>query len=543
MTKATNKFTNRNKFERPQTSKQQPKRKAIPLQMPSLERQNYRIVHQLGSGSFGKVYKAVHLPDNLEVALKVIDLESTEDDIADLEEEVKVISECENEHITKYYGSFVYRDELWIVMELLSGGSCLDLIKYRRPELIAEPIIAEIMAQFLEGLEYLHKTNKIHRDVKAANILVSGDGVIKIADFGVAAQISTYMSKRNTFVGTPFWMAPEVIMSDSGAVYSFSADVWSVGITAIELAQSRPPHSNIEPMKAIWLIPERPPPTLPSSFSPEFQDFVKCCLQRSPSSRSTVSALLNHPFLRRRSIGQLKKLVKEVCENKKVVPYKGQQPSDSNDTTSNDEAEFEDLDWDFETVRPESVTQILDGNLDFSATNSTSAPSSAPSCALPSAKQSLEFGSSTPQTPRSNRSSHSDFNASTLINHPGTPSSSTPSTFNPNSSSNSNISTLRTVNKSTINDSTLRQSTLNTITSHNRLSKIFTHAGRKFKSSVLTDIGSMLKAEPPTPEISGYLFRKIGKHAAQQFDLKSNNNFDQVEQILVNGYLKSLRER
>ncbi|RMY18806.1 hypothetical protein D0866_13064, partial [Hortaea werneckii] len=318
--------------------------------------EEYQMLEELGSGSFGVVYKAIEKATGDLVAIKHIDLEGSDDDIREIQQEISLLATCSSEYVTSYKASFVRGVKLWIVMEYLGGGSCLDLLK---PGAIAEQYIAIILRELLQGLDYLHSTGKIHRDIKAANILLSETGHVKIADFGVAAQLTNIKSQRLTFVGTPFWMAPEVIQE---AGYDFHADIWSLGITAMEMALGQPPRSDVHPMKVLFLIPKEKPPRLEgNNWTREFKDFVALCLNKDPERRPTARALLKHSFIRRATktdalqelVQRAKSYEQEGTVREKDLKYYEETLKDMGAAEEDDDDE-----WVFETVKPNSTVRM-----------------------------------------------------------------------------------------------------------------------------------------------------------------------------------------
>eukprot|EP01116_Phalansterium_solitarium_P016504 TRINITY_DN3847_c0_g1_i1.p1 TRINITY_DN3847_c0_g1~~TRINITY_DN3847_c0_g1_i1.p1 ORF type:complete len:437 (+),score=117.38 TRINITY_DN3847_c0_g1_i1:190-1311(+) len=258
------------------------------------------MIEIIGEGSYGLICTCRNVNTGQIFAIKFLEIDEEEE--ANLQKEIDILKESTAcKYVVQYHGCYLKDNTLMIVMELCDGGSCLDMMQMCNLT-YTEDQISAICAGMLQGLVHLHSHKIMHRDLKAGNVLITKEGIAKLADFGVSAKLAHTMQKKKTLVGSPYWMAPEIITvqkNDDG--YDYKADIWSLGITAIELAEGRPPHYEVASLRIIFLIPVRDPPTLkePDKWSPEFHDFLNHCLVKDPTKRATAAELLKHPFVQR----------------------------------------------------------------------------------------------------------------------------------------------------------------------------------------------------------------------------------------------------
>ncbi|XP_074662164.1 myosin-IIIb-like [Tubulanus polymorphus] len=286
--------------------------------------QTWELDDRIGEGTYGEVFGAKNRKTAEIVAVKI--MEAIHEVVEEIEEEYRILKELGGRcNIPRFHGIYLKRNDkpsdvqLWLAMELCGGGSVTDLAKseIKAERRLSEQVIAHLIRETIDGLVHLHKNKVMHRDVKGHNILLTNDAEVRLVDFGVSGHLKTTHGRRNTSVGTPYWMAPEVVACEQQIEYEYDyrCDTWSLGITAIELADGEPPLTDLHPMRALFRIPRNPPPSVKneSDWSPEFIDFIKTCLIKDFERRPFVKDLYDHPFIKN-SISSKQMVVIEIKE-------------------------------------------------------------------------------------------------------------------------------------------------------------------------------------------------------------------------------------
>ncbi|THH15477.1 hypothetical protein EW146_g5007 [Bondarzewia mesenterica] len=330
------------------------------MSQPSVH-QLYQRLETVGKGAYGSVHKGRHIPSGNIVALKIIDLDTADDDVQDIQREVALLTQLrDGPNITKYYGCHLDGPRVWIVMEFAQGGSVFNLMKPSPDNSLEEKYVVIIVREVLIALIYLHKSSVIHRDIKSANVLVTASGKVMLCDFGVSALLATTSSKRNTLIGTPYWMAPEVVQPVPA--YDTKADIWSLGIMIYEMIKGSPPHANVEQARVIQLIPRvKPPRFSESEGSKDLRDFLPFCLTESPSDRLSAEELLKTRWIKSAAKTQITILKDLLLRYDTWVKTEGGSSSLSEPLPWEQEdlleSELDENPWEFDTVRGRSFEQ------------------------------------------------------------------------------------------------------------------------------------------------------------------------------------------
>ena len=270
----------------------------------------FDLIELVGQGNYGRVYKAMHKKTGKIYSAKIAYIEKT-NEVESFKKEINILSQCNNQYIVHYFASYIKGHQIWIILEFCDGGSLYELIKIL-PRNLNEEEIASLVYMILKGLIFLHENKKIHRDIKTENILLTHEGIAKLADFGVSTQLMHSFSKKITKIGTPFYMSPEVILQNK---YDYKCDIWSLGITTIEMAEGEPPFAKVKGYWVLKKIITHPPKGLKNKekWSKEFNDFVEKCLIYDPEKRPSAKELLQHPFILKYNRGS--KLIAELINN------------------------------------------------------------------------------------------------------------------------------------------------------------------------------------------------------------------------------------
>ncbi|KAG6372348.1 kinase-like domain-containing protein [Boletus reticuloceps] len=356
------------------------------MTQPSVH-QLFRRLETVGKGAYGSVHRGIHLPTGNIVALKIINLDTADDDVEAIQREVALLTQLRDApNVTKYYGCFLDGPRVWIAMEFAQGGSVRTLMQSSRDGILEERFIVIITREVLVGLVYLHRSAIIHRDIKAANILITATGKVMICDFGVSVLSATTTSKRNTLMGTPNWMAPEV--AQPTPVYDSKADIWSLGIMVYEMAKGAPPHSDLrDAIKVMQLIAKVKPPRLAEGDgSKDMRDFVSHCLRESPNDRLSADELSKTKWIKSASKVNVSVLRELILKYDAWIQNGGSRaslagPLDWEDEENQELQKISEEDgdlWVFDTIRGNSLMNVPDEDEDVDLPNSIDTPSTAP---------------------------------------------------------------------------------------------------------------------------------------------------------------------